>query len=76
MIDKRQLCSEKWVGVIIRNIPPTASKQILVSNVARSCSEKVIDVQDIKMIKNQYCTIMRVDDLETAEQLCRSWNGH
>lgn len=77
MYDKRKVPSEKWVGVVLRNIPPDQDFNTIKINLERNSKTKVIGVECLKQItKISKAAIVRVIDIEMAEIVCKEWNNY
>jgi hypothetical protein len=71
--DKLDLKNSGWYGVILRNVPPKCTSE----NIQNQCSargERVSYAIKPHQIRNQFCSIVVLENLEDAEKLCISLN--
>lgn len=60
MWDKRRLEKERWVGVILRNLPPDCTVDVLEKNLSKHKNYTILAIEQPQMIKNQKCTVVKV----------------
>lgn len=49
--DKKLLASEKWVGVVLRNLPPDCNTETLTKNLTKDANYKILSVEKPQLIK-------------------------
>lgn len=72
--DSLDMENSEWYGVILRNIPEKVTCEIL-KNYLFNITKKSINylLPSIK-IKNTYCSLVVLNSLEDAENICKSLN--
>eukprot|EP00347_Sterkiella_histriomuscorum_P022276 403331058 len=72
--DKRLLKEEDWVGVVLRNLPPDCSLDLLQRNFKSTNSYTILKADQPITIMNQRCALLHFKDIEQAERFCTQWN--
>lgn len=72
--DKRYLESEKWVGVVLRNLPNNCTVDTIIKNFSKDLNDSILEVERLLMIKGQLCALIKVRHIEVAEKICMKWN--
>jgi len=88
--DSRCLGETGWVGVILRNLPLNATSSGILGNFVKAAQEnlqdykreslieqvpyRIVDLVEPVKIKEQFCTVLTVPDIEEAERICLRWD--
>ena len=64
---------EKWVGIVLRNLPPECTQEMMRKNFSNTDKVKILSAETPQIIKGQKCAIIRVEDIEQAEIFCKKW---
>jgi hypothetical protein len=73
--DARRLEEERWAAVVLRNLPPVVDAGTIARNCEKGTKAKVLYVLPVKEIRKKLCAVVRVRDIEDAEQVCRRLNN-
>lgn len=69
-----RLYSEKWVTIVLRNLP-SPNKDSVHTNCTKR-GEKVKYITPPTLIKGRWCCLVVVEDIETAEKICLRVNNN
>ena len=45
--DKKKIESEKWVGVVLRNLPPECTSDMLIKNLSKDGTVKILSAESV-----------------------------
>jgi hypothetical protein len=67
--------SEKWVGVVLRNLPLKAVPAQIIDKLEKNLDLKILSCSKVVQVNEKCCAVVRLTDIEDAERLCLTWNN-
>lgn len=74
--DRRMIPSERWVGIVLRNLPPDVTAEIMKKNFSGGSTApgfRILNVDQPISIRGHKCAMLTVEDIEQAELFCKKW---